>query len=110
MSDKIPLREGKFYPVLKAVELKNGERLFLEIKGQPVVVFNIAGNFYAIGDACTHDNDPLGDGDLDGFEIICPRHGARFDVRDGRATHMPAVANTPCYPTRVVEGMLEIRL
>ncbi|HZU86432.1 MAG TPA: non-heme iron oxygenase ferredoxin subunit [Anaerolineaceae bacterium] len=102
--------ERKFYPVLKAEELKNGERLFLEIKGEPVVVFNIAGNFYAIWDACSHDENPLGDGDLDGFEIICPRHGARFDLRDGRATHLPAVADIPYYPTRVVDGMLEIKI
>jgi len=102
--------EGKFYPVIRVEEFKNGERLFLEIKGQPVVVFNLAGYFYAIRDACTHDDNPLGDGDLDGFEVICPRHGARFDVRDGRATHMPALTDTPSYPMRVVDGMLEINI
>lgn len=104
------MSEGKFYPILRAEDLKNGERLFLEIKGQPAVVFNIAGSFYAIRDECTHDGNPLGDGDLDGYEIICPRHGARFDVRSGKATHMPAVTNTSYYATRVVDGMLEIEV
>ncbi len=104
------MNEGKYYPVIRAEEVGNGERLFLEIKGQPVVVFNIAGNFYAIRDECTHDGNPLGDGDLDGFEIVCPRHGARFDVRSGKATRMPAVTDTAYYPTRVVEGMLEIEV
>ena len=102
------MTDPKFYPVIQASELKNGERIFLEIKGEPVVIFNIAGNFYAIRDACTHDDNPLGDGDLDGYEVLCPRHGARFDVRSGKATHMPAVTDTPYYPTRVVDGMLEI--
>jgi 3-phenylpropionate/trans-cinnamate dioxygenase ferredoxin subunit len=50
----------------------------------------------------------LGDGDLDGYEIICPRHGAHFDVRDGRAVRLPAVVNTPWYPVRVSDGFLEV--
>jgi 3-phenylpropionate/trans-cinnamate dioxygenase ferredoxin subunit len=72
------------------------------------VVFNLAGNYFAIGDVCTHDDGPLGDGELDGYEIICPRHGARFDVRNGRATGLPAVIDTPSYPVRVVEGKIEV--
>ena len=76
--------------------------------GTPIVLFNIAGGFFAIGDVCTHDEGPLGDGDLDGYQVICPRHGARFDVRTGEATHLPAVQPTPSYPVRVVDGMIEI--
>ena len=53
---------------------------------------------------------PLGDGELDGFQIICPRHGARFDIRSGKALMLPAVVDTPWYPVRVVDGWLEIGL
>ena len=49
--------------------------------------------YYAIGDVCTHDDGPLGDGDLEGFHIVCPRHGAEFDVRTGKAMMMPATIN-----------------
>lgn len=89
-------------------DLPNGERLFLEVGGLPIVVFNIAGDIYAIGDVCTHDDGPLGDGRLEGYQVICPRHGARFDVRDGKALRPPAVAPTPTYPVRLADGMIEI--
>jgi len=91
-----------------ASDLENGERLFLEIDGEPIVVFNIAGIFFAIGDLCSHDNGPLGDGDLDGVEIACPRHGARFDIRNGKALSLPAVDDIPSYPVRVLDGKIEI--
>lgn len=97
-----------FYDIGGVDELPNGERLFLDIGDKPIVVFNIAGYFYAIGDMCTHDSGPLGDGDIDGFEIACPRHGARFDIRNGSVLTPPATSDTPAYPVRVVGDRLEI--
>ena len=104
----MPEKELVYYQILPADQLPNGERLFIDIGDKEVVLFNIAGGFFAIGDVCTHDNGPLGEGDLEGYEIICPRHGARFDVRTGEATHLPAVRATPYYPVRVKDGMIEI--
>ena len=97
-----------FYAIGPEADLPAGERMFLEIGETPVVVFNIAGKLFAIGDVCTHDEGPLGDGELDGHQIICPRHGARFDVDTGKALTLPAVADTPSYPLRVVDGQIEI--
>ncbi|MEJ2263259.1 MAG: non-heme iron oxygenase ferredoxin subunit [Anaerolineales bacterium] len=91
-------------------ELTNGERLFVEIDEEPIVVFNIAGQYYAVGDVCSHDDGPVGDGELEGFEVICPRHGARFDVRSGKVLSLPAIVDIPAYPVRVVDGQLEIGL
>lgn len=91
-----------------AADLPNGERMFIEIEDKPIVIFNIAGTYYAIGDVCTHDDGPLGDGELEDCNIVCPRHGATFDVRNGKATGMPAVIDIPAYPLRVVNGVLEI--
>jgi 3-phenylpropionate/trans-cinnamate dioxygenase ferredoxin subunit len=73
-------------------------------------VFNIGGQLYAIADVCSHDDGPLGDGDLEGMEVVCPRHGARFDVRDGKVTSLPAAIDIPAYPVRVVDGQIEIGL
>ena len=102
------LSNYEFVQVAETAELPSGQRIFIEVDGEPVVVFNIAGSLFAIGDVCTHDDGPLGEGELSGFQIICPRHGARFDVRSGKALTLPAVIDTPSYPVRVVDGWIEI--
>ena len=97
-----------FVEIAPASELPNGERLFVDVADRPIVIFNIAGQVFAIGDVCTHDDGPLGDGDLEGFNIVCPRHGAEFDVRNGKVMQMPAVVDIPAYPVRVMEGMIQV--
>jgi 3-phenylpropionate/trans-cinnamate dioxygenase ferredoxin subunit len=98
----------EFVEIAPASELPNGERLFLEIAGRAIVIFNIAGQLFAIGDVCTHDDGPLGDGDLEDYNIVCPRHGAEFDIRTGKVMQMPAVVDIPAYPVRVVDGMIQV--
>ena len=108
MGEALELENMVFYRIAPASDVPNGERIFFDIGNRQVVLFNIGNQYYAIGDVCTHDDGPLGDGDLDGYEIICPRHGAHFDVRDGKATKRPAIVNTPWYPVRVIDGFLEV--
>lgn len=108
MTEPIDLTDYSFYAVAKVEEIPPGERLFVEIGDVPIVVFNIAGKLFAIGDICTHDDGPLGDGDLDGHQIICPRHGARFDVRNGKVLSLPAVVDIPTYPVRITEDDIEV--
>jgi 3-phenylpropionate/trans-cinnamate dioxygenase ferredoxin subunit len=98
----------EYIEISPASELPNGERLFVDVGDRPIVIFNIAGQFFAIGDVCTHDDGPLGDGDLEGFNIVCPRHGAEFDVRTGKVMQMPAVVDIPAYPVRVVDGTIQV--
>ena len=100
----------EYIAVVPAGELASGERLFVEIDDLVIVVFNIAGEYFAIQDECSHDGNSLEDGDLTGHQVACPRHGARFDVRSGKATALPAVEDIPAYPTRVVDGQVEIGL
>jgi 3-phenylpropionate/trans-cinnamate dioxygenase ferredoxin subunit len=103
-------QEYEYIQVVEAGQVPPGERILLEIDEEPIAIFNVDGKFYAIGDVCTHDNGPLGDGELDGYQIICPRHGAHFDIRSGKALTLPAVVDTPWYPTRVVDGWVEVGL
>jgi len=98
----------EYYPVISLDDLIPGERIFIDVDNMAVVIFNIAGDVYAIEDRCTHDEGPLGEGEIEGFEIICPRHGARFDVRDGRALTLPAIEPTRYFPVRVVDNQIEI--
>ena len=100
----------EFVEIAPASELPNGERLFVELGDKPVVIFNIAGQFFAIGDVCTHDDGPLGDGMLESFNIVCPRHGAEFDIRTGQAVQMPAVVDIPAYPVKVMNGFIQVGL
>lgn len=98
----------EFVEIAPVSELPNGERLFVEVADRPLVVFNIAGQLFAIGDVCTHDDGPLGDGTLEGHNIVCPRHGGEFDVRTGKVMQMPAVVDIPAYPVRVVDGQIQV--
>ncbi len=100
----------EFVEIAPVAEVPVGERLFIDAAGRSIVIFNLAGKFYAIGDVCSHDSGPVGDGEIEEHEIICPRHGARFDIRSGKATSLPAVVDIPSYPIRVVGNMLEIGL
>ncbi len=103
-------QDCEFVAVAAAGELGNGERLFIEIDDLAIVLFNIGGQFFAIGDVCSHDDGPLGDGDLEGHQVSCPRHGANFDVRTGKVLSLPAIVDIPAYPTRIVDGQIEIGL
>jgi 3-phenylpropionate/trans-cinnamate dioxygenase ferredoxin subunit len=100
--------EVEFVAIAPQADLPPGERLFVELDGKPIVVFNLAGQLFAIGDVCSHDNGPLGDGDVEEEEVVCPRHGARFDLRSGKAASLPAVVDIPAYPVRVVDGIIEV--
>lgn len=97
-----------FLPISKVIEIPIGKRKFVTINGIPIVVLNITGKIYAIADSCSHDEGPLGDGDIEGYEINCPRHGARFDIRTGKALSLPAVVNIPVYPIRIMDGNIEV--
>ena len=98
----------QFYHVGELAELGDGEQIFVEIGDIDLVIFQIADQVFAIGDVCSHDGAPLGEGEIEDFEVICPRHGARFDIRSGKATALPAVEDIPAYPVRINEGQIEV--
>ncbi|MBT3239274.1 MAG: non-heme iron oxygenase ferredoxin subunit [Chloroflexi bacterium] len=101
----------EYVEVAELSEIPNGERLFIEIDEFNLVVFNIADKIFAISDTCSHDDNPLGDGEVnDDLEVICPRHGARFDIKNGKAVSMPATVDIPAFPVRIVDGKVEIGL
>ncbi len=105
-----PEEKCDFYEIMPAADLPNGERILLELDDIPIVIFNIADAFYAIKDQCSHEDLEIGDGELEGYEIVCPYHGAHFDVRTGEAKTLPAVDGIPAYPVRVRDGNIELGL
>jgi 3-phenylpropionate/trans-cinnamate dioxygenase ferredoxin subunit len=90
-------------------EIQSGGVRVVDVDGAEVALFNIDGTFYALADICTHDGGTLADGTVEGHEIECPRHGARFDIRTGKVTAPPAYEAVSTYPVRVVNGRVQVR-
>ena len=91
----------KWIRVCARSELLPGEHRIVWDRDVAIAVFNIDGELYAIEDVCTHDGGDLATGDLDGYEIECPRHGARFDVRTGAVLCPPAYEPIAKFPVRI---------
>lgn len=87
--------------VTKVSETPPGTISVHEVDGVRIALCNVNGRFYAIDDVCTHDGGPLDQGELDGEQVECPRHGAKFDVTTGRATVLPAVRPVKTYRVEV---------
>ena len=91
-----------FVKVAATGDIPPGNRILVEVDGIRIAVFNLDGEYYAIEDVCTHDGGPLVEGEIiDGGQVQCPRHGARFDIRTGEALSMPAFEPTPSYQVQV---------
>lgn len=89
--------------------LMNGENSVIDVDGTDVAIFKIGDDFFAIEDVCSHDGTEIASGELDGDEIICPRHGARFCVKTGAVKSAPAYEDIHSYPVRIVDGMVQIK-
>lgn len=76
--------------------------------GRAVAVTRAGGNLYAFLDECSHEALPLSDGEIEGTEIVCPYHAARFDLASGAATAPPAYEGIPIFAVREVDGIVEI--
>ena len=82
----------------------------IALAGRDLAIYNVEGEFFATDNICTHGQARLCDGFLDGFEIECPHHQGKFDVRDGRASCEPATVAVRSYPVRVEGGRVFVQL
>jgi 3-phenylpropionate/trans-cinnamate dioxygenase ferredoxin component len=98
----------EYIEIANTSELLPGERMIVEINDVPIAIFNLNGRLCAIKDECTHDHGPLGEGKVEGNIIVCPRHGARFDICSGKPVSTPAFQPTESYPVRVTGDLIEI--
>jgi len=105
MSDVI---ERKWVDVAPATEVAEGEVKTFVIEGRRIAVARANEQLYAVQDLCSHDDGPLGDGELEGYNIVCPRHGAKFDVRTGAVVLMPAIAPIESFPVMEKDGRIQI--
>lgn len=89
------------YKVARVSDIPAGTTKVVDAGGTELMLCNADGSFYAIEDVCTHDGGPLDQGELEGHCIVCPRHGATFDVRTGAVVTLPAVIPLGTFPVRV---------
>jgi 3-phenylpropionate/trans-cinnamate dioxygenase ferredoxin component len=99
-----------FVAVAKVAEVSDPGRILVEVDDRLLVLIRIGGEFFALDDVCTHDGGPLGEGKLDDHTIACPRHGAKFDVRSGRALTMPATKPTVAHHVKVIADDVYVKL
>ncbi len=97
-----------FERVCSVSEIPPGASKVYEMGDRAIAVCNVGGQFYAVDDVCTHDEASLEQGQVEGYEIECPRHGARFDVRTGAVTALPAVVPIETFGVRVQGEDVEI--
>jgi 3-phenylpropionate/trans-cinnamate dioxygenase ferredoxin component len=95
-------------PVMPVAGLGDGEMAAVRVDGVDVLLCRIDGRFYAVANRCSHAQQALHTGRLRGFEIMCPLHGARFDVRDGRCLAAPATVPIRTFPVHVESGRVNV--
>ena len=99
-----------FIKVASKSEISAGTKLLVEADDRLVILFQVGEEYHCIDDVCTHDGGTLSDGEHEGCEIECPRHGAKFDVRTGKATCMPATQSTTVHEVKVDGDDIMVRI
>ena len=101
---------GGRYNVGPAASVPSGEVIAANAGGEIVAVFNVDGEFYAISDTCSHAEASLSEGDVDGYQVMCPLHGSEFDVRTGKVLNLPATSPVESFPIEIEDGDLIVTI
>jgi nitrite reductase/ring-hydroxylating ferredoxin subunit len=102
------LSEG-FVKVAESKDIEPSSMKAVEVAGEKACIINIEGNYYAIGNVCTHVGGPLDEGTLEGYEVECPWHGSKFDVRTGEPTKPPARQAVSKYEVKIQDNNILAR-
>jgi nitrite reductase/ring-hydroxylating ferredoxin subunit len=98
-----------FVKVADTKDIQPSRMKEVQVDGENICVVNVEGKYHAIGSICTHEGGPLADGALEGYEVECPWHGSKFDVRTGEPTRPPAQRSEPIYELKVDGNNILIR-
>jgi 3-phenylpropionate/trans-cinnamate dioxygenase ferredoxin subunit len=100
----------EYLKVATADEIPIGSMKSVAVGNRRIVIYHAEDGFYAMADECSHDYAPISTGHVSDGQIVCPRHGARFDIRTGEVKSPPAVVGIDTYETRVEEGHIFVML
>jgi 3-phenylpropionate/trans-cinnamate dioxygenase ferredoxin component len=92
---------SEFFVAGRLSEIADGQMMLTEVDDRLVILFRKGDQVYCMDDVCTHDGGSLSDGDLDGQQIECPRHGARFNLCTGEALTMPATEDNKMHNVKI---------
>ena len=98
-----------FVKVAETKDIQPSTMKAVDLASERVCIVNIEGIYYAIGNVCTHVGGPLDEGTLEGYEVECPWHGSKFDVRTGEPTKPPARQAVPKYEVKVEDNNILVR-
>jgi 3-phenylpropionate/trans-cinnamate dioxygenase ferredoxin component len=98
-----------FVKVAESKDIEASSMKAVDVAGERVCIVNIEGKYYAIGNVCTHVGGPLDEGTLEGYEVECPWHGSKFDVRTGEPTKPPARQSVPTYEVKLEGNNILVR-
>ena len=101
---------GDYVKVAQASEIEPNHGKLVEMQGKKIALFNVDGKFHAIDNSCTHCGGPLSQGELEGDEITCPWHGAKFRISSGEVLSPPARQGVHSYRVRVNGPDIELEL
>lgn len=101
---------GEWFEALKTSELLDGTGKCIELGGERIAVFSVGGHYYAIDDTCTHAGAPLSEGHLKGDAVVCPWHGACFDLKTGTLLGGPSRTGVKTYPVKIEEGTVLVEV
>ena len=106
MADKIANARAmtNFVKVARTSDIEPGQAKIVDVKGKEIALFNIGGEYFAIDNMCTHEEASLAEGEVSGYEVTCPLHGAKFDVRTGQVLGPPAYDDVASYAVRVTSS------
>ena len=104
------MTETNFVPVMTLAEIPQGSMQTRVLEGREIVFCHTREGVFALDNICTHAHARMCEGRLRATRLVCPLHGASFDIRDGRVLGPPAVLPLPTYPVRVVDGTIEVAL
>jgi 3-phenylpropionate/trans-cinnamate dioxygenase ferredoxin subunit len=99
-----------FVKVARTDEIGPGQARLIDVRGTLIALFNINGEFFALDNTCTHDAASLAEGEVVGHEVICPLHGAKFDIRTGEVLGPPAYDDVARYSVRVSGTDIEVEV
>ena len=100
----------KFVQVAKTSEYAVGTAKCVEVEGKRIALFHLGSGFFAIDDTCPHAGGPLSEGVIEGDEVECPWHGARFRISSGEVTAPPSEEGVGKYNVRVTGDAIEVEI